>query len=94
MTSLGVKATWMWPALMGAGGVELTIEPSGQCKRDRREAALRCRAGRGEQPGGLHEELLLMMYGLELKKWGACGEAPVKSKMQLVAGDGERARDR
>ena len=29
ITSVAVKATWMWPALMGAGGTELTIDPPG-----------------------------------------------------------------
>ena len=29
ITSLAVKATWMWPAFMGAGGTAFTIDPSG-----------------------------------------------------------------
>ena len=44
---------------------------------------------------GQHDQRtrLAMMYGLELKKWLVCGEAPVEVEDQVVAGDGQRARD-
>ena len=77
------NAASMCALATGAGGSEFTIEPSGQRRSNGRNSP--AENGRSWQ-SSVHTSAtssLSMMYGFELKKCGACGDAPVKSKMRV-----------
>ncbi len=77
-----LSPTCMCAALIGAGGNEFTIDPSGQ--RRSKVARMPSLYGRSRARNVqiMTPSSAPMMYGFELKKWAVCGEAPSKSKVR------------